>query len=189
MGNINGEGGLEVPIENTARSPQKHKERVEKFVESGVGELPVVDTNAAEAAQIREIRSTFNPSVETPTEKEGRQIAEQDDALRRQQARDRATRRNESIKKRRRMAFLLTPIIAAGSFIAIHTGLNRQEEVDKQKDAKNASAIFTDEQIKMSRDVHVGEGGNVTDATVSDGTKYSTEAPSDVSGQESSHGN
>ena len=114
-------------------------------------------------------------------------INEEDAATRRQQARDRAKRGIDSTRRKRRMAFILTPLVTVASFVAVHVGLNRQEEVDKKNDAEIKQAVFTDQQDEMSRkvEVNVGEGGNVHQATVSDGTKYST----DAAGQERNQGN
>ncbi len=173
--------------ESIVEGNSRHKEMVRRFGQEGIGEKPVTekpDFTLKDQQGIEEIRSTFNSPVETSEGKQARQIREGDDNVAREIARNKVRREAERNKKGIIRAAVLTPLITIGSFIAVHIGLGRQEKIDDQKEAGYEQAVFTDQQNDMSLQVHVGEGGNVN-ATVSDGTEYSTDAAS----QESNQGN
>ena len=174
--------------ESIVEGNPRHEEMVRRFGQEGIGEKPVTEKPGfalKDQQGIEEIRSTFNSPVETSEGKQARQIREGDKDVAREITRNKVRREAERNKKGIIRAAVLTPLITIGSFIAVHIGLDRQEKIDDQKEARYEQAVFTDQQNNMSQQVHVGEGGNVTEVTASDGTAYSNEAAN----QESDQGN
>jgi len=166
-----GQEGIKMPEINENDSAKPDIGTVAKVAEGTVEEAvkqPLQGEDAhtvasKDAESIGEIRSTFEQTEEPIDSKMGREIDEEDNLIGIDQARSRADRRIEKAHKTRKRNMFLVPLIALASLVGVYKASERQEAVDKAKDAEWSK---TADGIKKNVSDHnlseAVEKGNVT---------------------------
>jgi hypothetical protein len=153
--------------ENDSRQPDINT--VAKMAES-TAEAVMNEVPAQDGKKIEEIRSGFEQTEEPIDAKMGREINEEDNLRGIDQARSRADRRIEKAHKARKRNIFLVPLIALASLVGVYKASERQEAVDKAKDAEWAKT--SDGIEKNKADSKMAEAVKNGDVTGGETTQY-----------------
>jgi|GEM_PF-3102222 len=148
---------------------KKYSQEFQEFVKPGVGE--VESQQKSDNVAVEQARKTLQ--VDTPPNP----IKPTEGILADQYHNERianSTARNSRPEKQSHLkAKIMAGLVGvAGVLGIVHKASDRQEEVDKIKDAENAARVKVMKQNEMSQKIEYDDHGHVKATEVSDGTKY-----------------